>query len=382
VFKPFVYLAALERGLTPDSTTFDLPLDIHGWSPKNADGRFQGAVTLRVGLAQSLNTVAVRLQQDVGTRPVIEVARRLGISSPLREDASLALGTSEVTVVELAGAYAALSSGGRRVAPHVIRRVLTERGRVLFAQAGAAREPAVAAKHVAQMNDMLGATLLEGTGRRARLAGHPAAGKTGTTQDFRDAWFVGYTGHLVAGVWFGNDDSKPMSRVSGGSLPAMLWHDIMTKAHQGLAPRALPAIDATPDVPSREGQSPQPIAGAPVRTEEQMTSSAQPVVINSPTVTLPRRKSEPRTRVTRRAPDKAQRRPSEPIDAALFARAAGETPSGGNVAKAHVPAAAPAATAPSEQARNSSFNPNRIREALGNERSFAAPPRMGLGAGQ
>lgn len=283
VFKPFVYLAALERGLTPDSTTYDLPIDIKGWSPKNASGAFTGTVTLRQGLAQSLNTVAVRLQQDIGTKSVIDMARRLGVASPLREDASLALGTSEVNPLEMAGAYTVVANGGMRVRPRAIRRVLTERGRVLFAETGMRNEPIIAAVHVAAMNDMLGATMQLGTGRRAQLAGHPAAGKTGTTQDFRDAWFIGYTAQLAAAVWIGNDDGTAMDRITGGSLPAEIWREVMAYAHrqlpseplQGLAPLPRGRIAPPAATPTRR-EIPIVRVPSPQSTPTQHATAAAP----------------------------------------------------------------------------------------------------------
>jgi penicillin-binding protein 1A len=239
-FKPFVYLAALESGLTPDSTVLDLPLLGAGWSPRNEGGGYRGTVTLRDALAQSMNAAAARLNMKVGPRTTAAVARRLGIGSALRPDASLALGTSEVTLIELTAAFGAFASGGNAVEPHIIQRVYTPSGRALFQRAEPRARAVVAPAHVGAMNDMLNAVLVSGTGKRAALARHPAAGKTGTSQDFRDAWFVGYTAHLVAGVWVGNDDGRPMNRVMGGSLPARIWHDIMTVAHERHTPTALP----------------------------------------------------------------------------------------------------------------------------------------------
>jgi penicillin-binding protein 1A len=238
-FKTFVYLAALESGLTPDSTVLDLPLLGSGWSPRNEGAGYRGEVTLRDALSQSMNAAAARLNMSVGPRRTAAVARRLGIRSPLREEASLALGTSEVTLIELAGAYGTIANGGRAVEPHLIRQVRTTSGRLLYQRPKARPEALVAPEHVAALNDMLGAVLVSGTGRRAALPDRPAAGKTGTSQDFRDAWFVGYTGTFTAGVWVGNDDRRPMSRVMGGSLPARLWRDVMMAAHEGHPPAPL-----------------------------------------------------------------------------------------------------------------------------------------------
>lgn len=239
-FKPFVYLAALESGMTPSTITYDLPLTIDGWAPRNDNGQYVGEVTLREALSRSINTVAVRLNQMVGRGRTIAVAHRLGITSELREGPSLALGTSEVSLLEMTGAYATFSNGGIGLQPHIIRRVRISSGRVLYAREAPRGEQVVDPVNVGAMNDMLNATLTNGTGRRAAIPNHPAAGKTGTTQDFRDAWFIGYTGHLTAGIWIGNDSGKPMNRATGGSLPAELWHQIMMVAHEGKAPLPLP----------------------------------------------------------------------------------------------------------------------------------------------
>jgi penicillin-binding protein 1A len=239
-FKPLVYLAALERGWTPDTLVQDAPVTVAGWSPRNDSGTYQGSITLRQALAQSINSVAVRLQQDVSTSRVISLAQRLGIKSELRPSPSIALGTSEVSVLELTGAYAVLASGGLNVSPHAVRSVRTGGGAVIYARPADRPRILVAPDHVGQMNDMLHAALVSGTGRRALLPRHPSAGKTGTTQEFRDAWFVGYTAHLAAGVWVGNDDGKPMHKVVGGGLPARIWREVMLAAHDRLSPDDLP----------------------------------------------------------------------------------------------------------------------------------------------
>lgn len=239
-FKPFVYLAALERGLTPDTVRDDSPVNIKGWRPENYSRDYRGAVTLREALANSLNTVAVRLGLEVGPRTVVRTAQRLGIHSALQPNASIALGTSEVTPLELVAAYAAFANGGTGVVPHVIASVATADGKPLYRRKpvdlGRVVEPAI----VATLNGMLRETLLTGTARKAEFTGWEAAGKTGTSQEFRDAWFVGYTGRLVAGVWLGNDDGTPTKKVTGGNLPTEIWARFMRKAHEGLQPVALP----------------------------------------------------------------------------------------------------------------------------------------------
>jgi penicillin-binding protein 1A len=254
-FKPFVYLAALESGYTPDSIADDAPITIDGWSPQNHTGTYQGEVTLRDSFAQSINTVAVKLADDVGRWRVVRTARRLGIHSELHDRPSLALGTAEVTLLELTSAYAPFANGGEGVTPHIITRVRNGDGKVLYSLKSASLGQVVEAPYVAAMNDMMNATLVSGTGRQAALPNQIAGGKTGTSQSFRDAWFVGYTAYYVGGVWIGNDDGSKMRNVGGGTLPAKLWHDIMLYAHQGKQPLPLPGTrspgleEATPRIP-------------------------------------------------------------------------------------------------------------------------------------
>jgi penicillin-binding protein 1A len=238
-FKPFVFLAALEGGLSPDSITSDEALTVNGWTPRNFSGSYKGAVTLREALANSINSVAVRLYLDIGKRRVVAAARRLGITSDMLDGPSLALGTSEVTPLELTNAYVPFANGGAGTAPIVVRRVLAANGRVLMEAKPRIEPRVVEARNVAAMNDMLHQTVVTGTARAAALRGHAAAGKTGTSQDFRDAWFIGYTGHLVGGVWIGNDSGKAMHSVVGGALPAKIWRAIMTAAHEGKIPKPL-----------------------------------------------------------------------------------------------------------------------------------------------
>jgi penicillin-binding protein 1A len=264
-FKPFVYLAALESGLTPDTVVRDAPLHVRGWSPRNFDGRYAGAVTLREALARSINTVAVRLAMTVGVDRTAETAHRMGIVSELRTDATLALGTSEVTLLELTSAYGAFASGGRLVEPHIVVRVRTGSGRVLYRRPEASPRTVAAAHHVGALNDMLNAALVLGTGKRAALPMHPACGKTGTAQEFRDAWFVGYTAHLVAGVWVGNDDRRAMKRVMGSTLPARIWREVMVLAHEGRAPLPLPGT--VPAVPLPHPTGP-PVAFDPEAADQ------------------------------------------------------------------------------------------------------------------
>ena len=239
-FKPFVYLTALEHGLTPDTVREDKPIAIKGWRPENYGREYYGPVTLTQGLALSLNTVSVRLTMEVGPAAVIRTAHRLGIASPLEPNASIALGTSEVSVLELVGAYATFANGGTATAPHVIERINDAKGKLLYARDDRPLGRIVDANDVAEMNAMMQQTLLIGTAKHASLPGWPAAGKTGTSQDFRDAWFIGYTAHLVTGVWLGNDDGTPTKHVTGGSLPVEIWSRFMRAAHQDVPVAGLP----------------------------------------------------------------------------------------------------------------------------------------------
>jgi penicillin-binding protein 1A len=233
-FKPFVYLTALEHGLSPETVRVDQPVSIRGWRPENYSHRYLGPVSLETALALSLNTVSVQLTEEVGPAAVAATARRLGITSPLTATPSIALGTSEVSLLELTGAFVPFANGGRGVIPHVIRRIVTPSGKVLYDRAGSGPGKVIDPGYVAMMNAMLEQTVISGTGRNAAVPGWPAAGKTGTSQDFRDAWFVGYTAPLIAGAWFGNDNNKPTRKASGSTLPAIAWHRFMTVALDGV----------------------------------------------------------------------------------------------------------------------------------------------------
>ncbi len=239
-FKPFVYLAALERGLTPDTIREDAPLNVKGWQPENYSRDYRGPVSLRTALAMSLNTVAVRLGLEVGPKAVIQTAQRLGIASKLEANASIALGTSEVTPLELVTAYAPFANGGIGVLPYVIRLVKTSSGETVYSRTGTGLGRVVDPQIVGMMNAMLRETLLTGTARKAELPGWEAAGKTGTSQDWRDAWFVGYTGTLLTGVWLGNDDGSPTKKASGSTLPVEVWSKFMKSALAGQPPSPLP----------------------------------------------------------------------------------------------------------------------------------------------
>jgi len=239
-FKPFVYLAALEKGLTPDTIRDDSPVSFKGWEPENYSRSYRGPVTLQTALAHSLNTIAARLINEVTPREVIRTAQRLGINSALQPNLSLALGTSEVTPVELTAAYATFANGGQSVLPYVIREVKSSAGKVIYARAATSFGPVIQPQTLSMMNAMLHQVMVSGTGTKANIPGWEVGGKSGTTQDFRDAWFVGYTARLVTSVWLGNDDNSAMKRVAGSGLPAEIWGKYMKAAHAGLQPAPLP----------------------------------------------------------------------------------------------------------------------------------------------
>jgi len=241
-FKPFVYLTALEHGLTPETVREDAPIAVKGWRPENFERQYLGPVTLRQALADSLNTVSVRLTLEFGPAAVVRTAYRLGIASILEPNASIALGTSEVSPLELVTAYATFANGGLAVSPHVIERIRGADGKTLYDRSQQPLGRIVDARYVGMMNSMLHETLVSGTARAANFPGWQAAGKTGTSQDFRDAWFIGYTSHLVAGIWLGNDDNTPTKHAVGGGVPVEIWSRFMRAAHAGVAPAALPGV--------------------------------------------------------------------------------------------------------------------------------------------
>jgi len=242
-FKPFVYLTALERGLTPETIREDSPITIKGWKPENYTREFFGNVTLQQALAMSLNTVPVKLTMEFGPRAVVRTAQRLGISSALRAEPSLALGTSEVSPLEMAAAYAAFANGGTGIIPHAIVEVRGADGSIIYKRRNQTLGQVAEPQKIGEMNRMMRETLVSGTAKRSDMPGWQAAGKTGTTQEHKDAWFVGYTANLVTSVWVGNDDGDPMKKVTGSGLPAEFWSAFMREAHRGLAPQPLPGLN-------------------------------------------------------------------------------------------------------------------------------------------
>jgi penicillin-binding protein 1A len=243
-FKLFVYLAALKKGITPDSIRLDEPFSLDGWTPDNADRKFLGPITLKKAFALSRNTVAAHLASEVGIDAVIKQARELGIKSPLGHDPSLALGTSEVTLLELTSAYTPFMNEGHAVQPHAVLTALDSSGQVIYRRAQVPEAPVVNDKVRRYMRDMLRAVVTDGTGWNAKLRDVWSGGKSGTSQGNRDAWFVGFTDRLTTGVWFGNDDNSEMTNVAGANLPALAWRRFNAATH------GLPASDpGSPPLP-------------------------------------------------------------------------------------------------------------------------------------
>jgi len=273
-FKPFVYLTAMEAGRTPEEMTVDEPVTIGNWSPRNYTGKYLGPITLQTALAQSINTVAARLASEVGTNNVAATARKLGITGRIQTDPSMALGAVEVTPVQMAQAYAPFANGGFRARAYGIERIRTASGKILYDH-GIEREDrsqVIGSPSLEYMNQMMRQVPISGTGTRARVGGYDIAGKTGTTSDYRDAWFVGYTGGFVAAVWVGKDNNTPMKGVTGGNAPAEIWRNFMTAALPRLATQPIPgqAIAPAPaeadpigDLIGGPGPGLPPIGGAP-----------------------------------------------------------------------------------------------------------------------
>ena len=264
-FKPIAYLAALEAGLTPHSVVRDEPIRVGDWRPNNFNGRYFGPVTATEALARSANAAAVRVLDYAGVDRTLALARRLGLNGRLPRDLSLALGTGEVTLLELTAAYAAIANRGRAVWPYGVEAIIARDGEVLYRRQGSGAGTATSAEHAAALTAMMTAVMdpaQGGTGRAAALD-RPAAGKSGTSQAHRDAWFVGFTTDYVAGVWVGNDDGTPMNGVTGGGLPARIWRDVMTDAHRGLPVRPLPAARVGTGTPPALNLTPATDAAPP-----------------------------------------------------------------------------------------------------------------------
>ena len=253
-FKPFVYLTAFERGRKPSDLMNDAPVNIHGWKPDDYEGKYEGEITLTRAFAKSSNSVAAQLMAEFGPGAVAHTARALGIVSHLDLNDSLALGTSSVTPLELTSAYVPFANGGQSALPFGIVRIRTQSGKVLWSRKSSGAEQIIATAPEQAMTALMAETVTTGTGRAARLDDRPSAGKTGTSQDFRDAWFVGFSADLVCGVWIGNDDNTPMKHATGGGLPAHIFKSFMQQAEAGLPVRPLPGGSevAAPSAPEDE----------------------------------------------------------------------------------------------------------------------------------
>ncbi|HEX8644365.1 MAG TPA: PBP1A family penicillin-binding protein [Allosphingosinicella sp.] len=311
-FKLFVYLAAIESGFTPSTTVQDAPIRIGGWSPRNDNGRFAGAVSLRQALAFSINTVAVRLAQEVGTGNVADIAQRFGITTRVNTNPSMALGTSEVRLIDMTRAYASVGSGGTAVMPYGIRRVTTADGTLLYQHRAEENRTLVAPWVAAQMTDLLQGVVTHGTGRNAAL-GRPTAGKTGTTTSNKDGWFLGFSSGITTGVWMGRDDSRAVPGLAGGRAPAQAFHDFMVRAVAGRPVENLITSVAAPDVQQEPGNLIEDLA--PIEDEPLPAPGAVPGEPADPELPPP---PEPRD-----APADRPRQPGErdPLDKQWLDRA-------------------------------------------------------------
>ncbi len=289
-FKVYTYSAAMEKGMKPDTVISDAPVTWRGWSPQNYGRSYAGRVTLQVALAKSYNTVPVRLAKDVlGTQVIVDTAKAMGVTTPLRSDKTIPLGTSEVTVLDQATAYAVFPADGMQSRRHGIEQVLDYEGNVLydFSHDEPPAKRVLSEDANSKMNQMLVTIPVMGTARRGALEnGIVSGGKTGTSQAYRDAWYIGFTGNYTTAVWFGNDDFTPMNNMTGGALPAMTYKRLMDYAHQGMELRPIPGIQN----PLPTGARPQPsaqVAGASANTP------------TMPALTRPRSLSAEATRVIR-----------------------------------------------------------------------------------
>ncbi len=289
LFKIFVYLTALSNGYGPDSVVVDQPIQIGDWQPANYDGRYHGSVTLRTAFAQSLNSVSAQLVQAVGVKRVIEMARSLGVRSPLPEVPSLALGSAEVTLLEMTGAMDAIATDRKSIEPYTVRTIRSEAAPLYTRPATVPDRPDW---NWAEMMHLLEAVVSDGTGRAARLTESPGRRSAGKTDDYRDAWFVGFTSDIVVGVWVGNDDDSPMDRVVGGDIPARIWHDFVSAAEPIVAKSGAPAPAPTAALSgtTAPASAAQPMAnplqpGTPVQPPPQQMPPAgavQPAALSQP----------------------------------------------------------------------------------------------------
>jgi penicillin-binding protein 1A len=246
-FKPFVYLAALMEGMTPETAIVDAPITIGNWSPKNYSHRYAGRTNLRTALAKSYNTVPVRLMTQIGRKKIIDATHLVGVQSEIQSVPSLVLGANGMTVLDITTGYATFANGGKLSQPHTVLEMRRASGELIYSRArnAPAAKQVITERVAADLNSMLGQVVTAGTARRADLGYTPSAGKTGTTQSYRDAWFIGFTGKYVTGVWYGNDDYTPTNRATGGSIPARTWKAFMLRADRAKEPVSIVGLPAT-----------------------------------------------------------------------------------------------------------------------------------------
>ena len=283
-FKLFVYLSALEAGYQPEQTVVDSPVNIRGWSPRNSDRTYRGSVTLRQAFAQSINTVSAKLGEEVGFGTVADMARRFGITTEVNTHPSMVLGTSDVRLIDMTRAFAAVARKGVAVAPYGIRRVTTAKGELLYQHESDESRVLVAPWVAAQMTDLLQAAVMTGTGRAAQI-GRPVAGKTGTTSSYKDGWFIGFSSGLTTGVWMGRDDARPIPGLQGGRAPARAWHDFMVQA---VARRPVEQFEITVEQPEWQMEpDDEAYFGEPEGDGMQVDADGNPIVPRDPAYGAP-----------------------------------------------------------------------------------------------
>lgn len=253
-FKAFVYAAALEDGFTPGTVRIDQPTTIGTWEPENYTKRYRGPMTIREALKHSINTIAAQVGSEIGPTQIANLAKRFGVKTELRPEYSISLGTSEVNLMEMTSAYTVFANEGLLKRSHLITEITNTAKQPLYTRRLSKPERVYAVPYARQMTSMLRDVVATGTGHGAKLGSREVAGKTGTSQDYRDAWFFGFTAQYTTGVWMGNDDNSPMNKITGGLLPVDLWKAYMFQAHKGYKYRPLKAPEANPDDPAVQAQ--------------------------------------------------------------------------------------------------------------------------------
>jgi penicillin-binding protein 1A len=286
-FKPYVYTTALMTGkFKPSTIVVDAPICIGNWCPNNYARSYAGSIPLAVALAKSINTIPIRLSIAIGNgnpkagrAAIVDMCRKMGLTTPLVDTVSLPIGSAEVTVIDQAAGYAVFANGGYRADPYAAVEIRNSHGDMIYRHDRDAPKPAqvVPPGVIADMNSMLVKVVEEGTGKKAIIEGVKVGGKTGTTNAYRDAWFIGFTGNYVAAVWFGNDDYQSTNKMTGGSLPALAWHEMMAPVHQTVELKPIPYISpASPGTPSSTSPA---VAQGSGKGFEVMTA-ARPATLN------------------------------------------------------------------------------------------------------